>query len=130
MSEYDPATGRWEEKAAIPTKRAVLAVSVVNNKIYAIGGWGNWGVGQLFSTIEEYDPVTDTWTKKTDMQSAASDVSSGVVDGKIYVIGGWLGGLNIREWVEKYTPEGWPFPSAVSPQGKLVKTWGGVKTFR
>lgn len=127
VSEYDPATGRWEEKADIPTKRTTLAVSVVNNKIYAIGGGGpNWAAGEIFSIVEEYDPATDTWTKKTAMPSRGTDVSSGVVNGRIYVIGGWPGG-GIREWVEEYTPEGWPFPSAVSPQGKLVTTWGTIR---
>ena len=129
VSEYDPATGTWEEKADIPTKRSVLAASVVNNKIYAIGGAGpNWAAGEIFSIVEEYDPKTDTWTKKTDMPTLGTDVSSGVVNGRIYVIGGWLGvGAAIREWVEEYTPEGWPFPSAVSPQGKLIATWGEIK---
>jgi len=130
VSEYDPTTGTWQEKAAIPTTRYTLTASVVNNKIYAIGGAtivpGGW---TKHSDNEEYDPTTDTWTKKTPMPIGATDVASGVVDGKIYVTGGWLGGASNRGWVDEYTPEDWPF-MPVSPQGKLVATWGEMKLGR
>jgi len=132
VSEYDPATGIWQEKAAIPTTRYTLTASVVNNKIYAIGGATLGGTWIIHSAVEEYDPKTDTWTKKTRMPIGATDVGSGVVDGKIYVIGGWLGGGNYKTWVDEYTPEGWPFSpeKSVSPQGKLVTTWGEMKLGR
>ena len=130
VSEYDPATGIWQEKADIPTQRLVPTASVVNNKIYVFGGAtsvpGGW---IIHSAVEEYDPKTDSWTEKTPMPTAASDLSSGVVDGKIYVFGGWLGGANYGSWVDEYTPEGWPFTD-VSPQGKLTTTWGEMKHAR
>jgi len=52
VEEYDPATDTWMKKADMPTARSCYT-SVVNGKIYAIGGYdGN----RILSTVEEYDP--------------------------------------------------------------------------
>jgi N-acetylneuraminic acid mutarotase len=51
VEEYDPATDTWIKKADMPTARS-CSTSVVNGKIYAIGGYdGN----RILSTVEEYD---------------------------------------------------------------------------
>ena len=70
----------------MPTAREMLSSSVVNGKIYVIGG-GKTG-GTMASTVEEYDPATDTWTKKADMPTARWRLSTRAVNGKIYAIGG------------------------------------------
>ena len=56
------AEGAWMRKADMPTPRAGLSASVVDGKIYAIGG------GAPVTTVEQYDPVTDTWTEKANMR--------------------------------------------------------------
>ena len=66
--------------------RGVLSTSVVDGKIYAIGGMSTSEV--IISTVEEYDPVIDTWTKKTNMPTARAYFSTSVVNGRIYAIGG------------------------------------------
>ncbi len=38
VEEYDPKTGIWTRKTDMPTERTSFSSSVVNNKIYAIGG--------------------------------------------------------------------------------------------
>ncbi|MBI1923871.1 hypothetical protein HYR99_06435 [Candidatus Poribacteria bacterium] len=45
--------GEWTKKADMPTARAGLSTSVVDGKIYAIGGVSF--VVAEFSTVEEYD---------------------------------------------------------------------------
>lgn len=77
-----PEPQLWEKKANMPTARWGLSTSVVNGKIYAIGGIGG------LTAVEEYDPVTDTWTKKADMPTGRGFISTCVIDGKIYAIGG------------------------------------------
>jgi len=37
---YDPAANTWTFRAPMPTARTELAVGVVNDKLYAIGGLG------------------------------------------------------------------------------------------
>jgi N-acetylneuraminic acid mutarotase len=87
VEEYDPATETWTQKADMPTARGYLSTSVVNGKIYAIGGTpSNWT--SVISTVEEYNPVTDTWTTKPNMPTARCHNSTSVINGKIYAIGG------------------------------------------
>ena len=89
----------WSRKADMPTGRMYLSTSVIDGKIYAIGGLGGENV------VEMYDPVTDTWTRKADMPTGRAYLSTSVVDGKIYAIGG-----NPATWrktlatVEEYDP--------------------------
>ncbi len=56
----------WTQKADMPTARNWLSTSVVDGKVYAIGGLTVYG-GTDLATVEVYDPVTDTWTPKADM---------------------------------------------------------------
>jgi N-acetylneuraminic acid mutarotase len=87
----------------MPTGRAFFATSVVNGKIYAIGGAP--GDNSETSTVEEYDPATDTWARKVDMQTARIHLSTSVVNGKIYAIGGWREPDNLPvSAVEEYDP--------------------------
>ena len=83
-----PAEENWERKADMPTQRSGFATSVVNGKIYAIGGEVDKFGDMELSTVEMYDPKSDTWERKADMPTARSDVATSVVDGKIYAIGG------------------------------------------
>jgi RNA polymerase sigma factor (sigma-70 family) len=82
--------------------RFTLSTSVVNGKIYAIGGQIPGDI--IVSTVEEYDPVTDTWTKKADMSTPRGYFSTSVVDGKIYAIGGYDNNLVGLPTVEEYDP--------------------------
>jgi predicted secreted protein/N-acetylneuraminic acid mutarotase len=93
----------WTTKADMPTARTYLSTSVVNGKIYAIGGSPRIEVG--ISTIEEYNPTTDTWTAKSPMPTPRWGLSTSVVNGKIYAIGGARGFPipGIRT-VEEYDP--------------------------
>jgi hypothetical protein len=81
--------GVWTTKSPMGLGRIVLSSSVVDGKVYAIGGdVGNGGI----SLMEEYDPATDTWTSKVDMPTARSAFNTSAVNGKIYVLGDSIGG--------------------------------------
>jgi len=129
VEEYDPRTNTWTTKAHMPTRRQALSTSVVNGKIYTIGG----GRGVIpLSTVEEYDPATDTWTTKADMPMAKLiSLSTSAVNGKIYAIGGsltdwpWTAVSTVEEYDTGFVPEE---SSSAGPKGKLVKTWGEIKS--
>ena len=114
----------------MPTPRHSFTVSVVNGKIYVIGGTdlnSNW----LRDTYE-YDPAADEWNRRADMPTGRNDTGIGSVDGRIYVIGGWAG--TFLSSVEVYTPPGWeqdqgenPPEHSVLPQGKLISTWAYIR---
>jgi hypothetical protein len=81
---YNPATDKWETKTAMPTSRVGASASVIDGKIYVVGGDSN--------ATEVYDPQTDTWTSKAAMPFKPGlrmiwSCSSAVVDGKIHVFG-------------------------------------------
>ena len=102
VEEYQPATDTWTRKADMPTARNALSVSVVKEKVYAIGGAG--GIGIPLHTVEEYDPMMDTWMIKADMPTPRYGLSTSVVKGKIYAIGGSKGGFIALSTVEEYNP--------------------------
>jgi N-acetylneuraminic acid mutarotase len=84
---YDPATDTWETKSLMPTKRSGMCATVVDGKIYVLGG----RTGEQYSTVdlnEVYDPETDTWTTKEPIPYPVVGYASAVVDGKIFVLGG------------------------------------------
>ena len=128
VEEYEPATDTWTEKTGMPTARDGLSVSVLNGKLYAIGGVPD-PVGAdkregYTSIVEEYDPGTDKWKRVADMTVTRRYLSTTTFNGRIYATGGYSreGYLST---VEVYTPEDW---HAVFPRGKLPTKWGGKKT--
>jgi N-acetylneuraminic acid mutarotase len=85
-------TDPWKEIAKMPTARSVFTASLVNNKIYCIGGAAYNQVTDTWdirNNVEAYDPMSDSWTILSPMLHSRSDHEAAVVDGKIYVIGGW-----------------------------------------
>ncbi len=90
---YDPSTGSWAQKSSMPTSRVGCAITVVDDKIYVVGGQHRWVVGETGSTkgyptglVEVYDVATDTWETKQPMINVSSSVMANSVNGKIYVI--------------------------------------------
>ena len=85
----------------MPIVRAYLTSSVVDGKIYCIGGINN---STVLSTVQAYDPVTDTWETKANMPTATYELTSSVVNGKIYCIGGKSTSSGLNK-VEVYDPK-------------------------
>ncbi len=107
VEEYNPATGTWTRKAAMPTARGWLASScpVVDGRIYVIGGSGD-GIDWYSPTVEEYDPATDTWTRKADMPTGRYNLATCALHGKIYAFGGSINDdpMLFSNRVEEYDP--------------------------
>ena len=80
--------GTWTPKKDMPTQRWTPSASVVNGKIYVIGGYST---DRVLSATEEYDPVTDTWKSKWNMITPRNTLATSVVNENIYAIGGqWV----------------------------------------
>jgi hypothetical protein len=57
VDEYNPATDTWTKKPDMPAPRDCHSASVVNDKIYVIGGVHDWQLPIMaLSTVEEYTP--------------------------------------------------------------------------
>lgn len=82
---YDPATNTWENKTSMLTPRADASTSIVNGKIYVIGGYGT----DLKDTgiTEVYDPANGSWTIQAAAPFAFGRFASAVVGSSIYLFG-------------------------------------------
>jgi N-acetylneuraminic acid mutarotase len=84
---YDLASDRWDTaRAALPTQREHLTATVVDGKLYAIGG--RWGDRGNLAALEIYDPAAGTWTRGPDLPIPRSGLTTGVLEGQIHVTGG------------------------------------------
>ncbi len=102
--------GVWIEKAPIQTKRFAISSSVINNKIYAIGGYD----GVVNSQVEEYDISTDTWRFRASLPAGRSFNSSSTVNGKIYTIGGYNSGSHSSVYEYDPSSNAWTPKTAMS----------------
>lgn len=70
---YDPILNRWSEITPMSTGRAYCKTSILNNKLYVVGG-----VTQLqgalvpLQSAEVFDPHTDTWSEVPSMPFSKS----------------------------------------------------------
>jgi hypothetical protein len=94
---YDTATNSWKQIASDPQLRYSASASLVNDKIYVIGGATGSESSPFveFNTVEMYNPATDSWMTLTQMPEAVSKPTSVVFDEKIYVFGAASGNVLI-----------------------------------
>lgn len=85
-------SGIWTEKAPLPTSRTELAIGVVNETLYSVGGSvlyvGVGGSWEYLPNVEAYNATTNSWITKAPMPTPRGRVAVGVVDGILYVLGG------------------------------------------
>ena len=108
------AAEEWEVISQLPTERWAFSTTVVDGKIYLIGGtpFKDEKGGPLgLSTVEVYDTKNNSWQRLADMPTPRLLSGTAAVDGKIYVVGGysWIGipGVDIKmlNVVEVYDPQ-------------------------
>ena len=130
MEVYNPEANQWSEIGDMPAAKSSHTASVINGKIYVIGGFfrGNGLDMKDFKTIEIYHPETGRWTQKTDMPVGKSGHATEVISGKIYIFTGADTNDVPFATVEVYDPGA--FPQSVDPTGKLLKTWGILKNIQ
>ena len=78
--------GEWVTATSLGNPRKGVSLSVVDGKIYAIGGINN--NGKLSNNCNCFDPSTNRWTTLTPRPVVVANVSSVVVGTKIYTLGG------------------------------------------
>ncbi|MDR2719984.1 MAG: hypothetical protein LBC03_04180, partial [Nitrososphaerota archaeon] len=78
-------TNSWSVKSSMSQARYGLGVVVLDDKIYAIGGYADDGV---VGTNECYDPVSDTWAILASMPTPRACFAIAACQGKIYCMGG------------------------------------------
>lgn len=139
VEEYNSETNTWTNCgspapgnacASMPTNRSGASTSIIDGKIYVIGGRS--APTTFLSTVEAYDPITNSWVEKRSMPTKRSGLTTTVIKNKIYAIGGdWY-----KDKVEVYHPttDTWsskhPMPSpresaTASVAGNKIYLFGG-----
>lgn len=82
---YDPATNKWTYASPDPAPVAEAATTVLNGKLYVIGGCGadNQCVG-----VQIYDPATNSWSTAANYPETVSLGACAAISGRIYCAGG------------------------------------------
>ena len=78
---YDPTTNTWETLVSMSVPRHGVACTVLNGKLYAIGGVG-------LSSVEIYDPTSESWSTGPALPSEVNHGTAITVNSKIYLVGG------------------------------------------
>src|SRR4051812_47002904 len=88
---YDPTRNTWQRVADLPEPRHHMPLLVVNDTLYAIGGFD----GLRFTpkaTLWIYRADKNTWEERAPLPAPRGATGAGVVSGKLVVVGGY--GLN------------------------------------
>jgi N-acetylneuraminic acid mutarotase len=78
---------KWVTKASMPTVREQMAVGVISQKLYVVGGQHYSASGYLAKN-EMYNPTTNSWTTKAPMPTPRTGLAAGVINGILYAVGG------------------------------------------
>ncbi|CAI0439223.1 unnamed protein product [Linum tenue] len=136
--KYDPILNAWTEVSPMTTDRAYCKTSVLNNKLYVIGGVNGGRDGLMpLQSAEVFDPETGSWTRLPSMPFLKAQsiptafladllkpIATGVTSyrGKLYVaqslycwpfvvdVGGEVYDPETNAWVEMPSGmgDGWP----------------------
>ncbi len=86
--EFDPATGRWRERAAIPRGVSHTGAASLDGKVYVASGFTKNVHLNAIDVAYEYDPVADAWRALPPLSSPRGSVGLAAVAGRIHAVGG------------------------------------------
>jgi N-acetylneuraminic acid mutarotase len=92
---------RWQVMADMPTARFGLAVTVLESKLYVIGGETEDGVT---NKVEVYDLNKNKWNSLTSKPVSVADIGAVVIGGKIYIPGGRQASGEVTDVLEIFDP--------------------------
>lgn len=113
VDAYDPQADQWITCPSMEARRSTLGVSVLNDKIYAIGGFGNFRTPIFFrshnvnsildgstglNSCEVFTPQTGQWTPIAPMSTKRSSVGVATLGDYLYAVGGY-GGFRVTHFI-------------------------------
>src|SRR5687768_14015002 len=111
--------GEWKVLAHMPDGRQELATSVLNGKIYAIGGLDERPLAT--TTVNVYNPATNTWAPAAPLPITNHHNAAATAAGNLYAFGG------TSRFTYRYNPEddSWTHV-ATMPLGQSLTPAAGV----
>lgn len=101
LLRYEPASDRWSRLPSMPTRRAALAVGVLGDRLYAVGGARR---GAALRTLETYDFRTRAWRRGSSMSVAREHLAGAVAGGAFYALAGRAAGRGNLAVAERFLP--------------------------
>lgn len=108
VEAYDPASDTWRTLAELPDPRHHAMATVVDGRLFVLGGFSSAG----FEPTDTVWELTDVgWEQRTPIPSPVAAGAAVSVDGSIYVVGGVPAGGLLRyelegdRWVTLASPE-------------------------
>jgi N-acetylneuraminic acid mutarotase len=118
VEAYDPKTDTWTTKAPLPVAAGGLAVSVVNGRLYAMGG-GLSPLGPVPTAgVYVYDVSRNVWSAVGPMPTARLALGADAIKDVVYAVGGSVDGNTPLATVEAFTP---CQPQPASGSAEVVK---------
>lgn len=91
VEAYDPGTNRWSRLAPMPMHLFITnGATVLNDRIYVVGGWTTEENSSPTGAFLEYNPATNTWRNigTGPCSGNCGNGASGAIGGKLYVYRG------------------------------------------
>ena len=86
--EYDTEKDTWRPRALLPKGLDHIGATVLNGKVYTIGGFVGSVHRDAQNAAYEYDPASDSWRILAWMKAPRASVGVAALGGKIYAVGG------------------------------------------
>ncbi|KAL9883606.1 uncharacterized protein ACN427_010838 [Glossina fuscipes fuscipes] len=101
VERHNPGADTWCAAADISARRCGAGIGVLNNILYAVGGYD----GQMvYKSAEAYNPESNQWHSVADMSLCRRNAGVVARDGLLYVVGGYDSDSYLSS-VEIYDPE-------------------------
>ncbi|XP_063982748.1 kelch-like protein 10 [Diachasmimorpha longicaudata] len=98
---FNAVTKTWREVAPMNSRRCYVSVAVLNDMIYAIGGYNGH---RRLNSVERYNYKENQWSLIASMNRQRSDGSATTLNNKIYIVGGF-NGHECLSTAEVYNPD-------------------------
>ena len=95
---FNPDTNSWTPQASMSTTRAASGLTVLEGRMYAIGGWGG---SDNLNSCERFDIGENTWSSVGSLSVARHGLAAATMAGYIYAVGGHTGSSRSKV-VERY----------------------------
>ena len=120
---FDPATGRYAEKAGMPTPvDDALVVPYQNRFIYVISGWYDEG---NVSIVQMFDTQTGTWTEATPFPGTPVFGHAGGIAGNSIIVSDGVATV-FADGKRKFVPAKLTWRGDIDPKNPTQISWRGV----
>ncbi len=129
VESFDPATGVWTARPALPTARSGLAVVTVGSFVLVLGGEGNdANPDGTFAEVRALEPRRGDYRTLEPLPTPVHGIGAALLAGRVYVPGGApVEGFGLTDLNQVYDPGLDPaFPLAIPALGGLASVLLGA----